>query len=257
MLKHIESLRKQGIEPTEDDVLTNLARPEGKVVTRDEAGRAVGLRPRTFQTGKKVLKEIDRLREEGKEKLAAKVEKKAETSINGALKMIEHGEEPKPAEPHDILYWYVPMLKRAAQNLNGYALRIKRKTNNTTPAAFSFFLENMIAMSKRLDTWLPENMGDCPICHGTGAVPGGSACTNCYNGKTGQYVVPAPEITEEPKVTLNYSPLYCAQCGDKVGQVEVTNGNALDVMDDEVVFDDDLGYLCGPCARGLEGVKEL
>lgn len=249
MLQHSLALRKQGIIPTENDLLTNIARPDGKVVTRDEAGRAVGLKPRTFQTGKKLLKEIDRLKEEGKEDLAAKVEKKAETSISGALKLAE-GKVPEKEDPHDTLYWYKPSLRRAEQNMIGYSTRLQKRCNNTTPAAFMFFLENMMKMAERIATWMPENLEDCPICKGTMSTPSGAACTNCFNGKTGKYLI--PEAAAEPESPGEFMPLYCTQCGDSIGRVEHEDGGPVDNIDEDVVFNEEMGYMCGPCARGLE-----
>lgn len=180
--------------PDDEEVLSTIAASDGKVVSRDEAGKAVGLSPRSYTTGKKVAEYIEELKEKGEEEKAAEVEEKLETSIQGAFNLAKKhltGEDPQ-----DVIYWYRNYLEKTVQVINSKNTAIRKRCNSTTPTSLLHFLDNLDAMVERIRTWYPANMVDCPVCKGTMFVDG-VACTNCFQGKTGLYTVRPPKPVEE------------------------------------------------------------
>jgi len=180
-----------------EDVLSGIARIDGKVLARDKAGEAVGLSARTFVDGKKALKFADDLRKEGKVEEANAIEEKLETSISGAKQLAEkYKNKNKEPDPHEVLYWYVSHLEHIVTMINKRTKLLRNKTNSTTPAALTMFIRNIEAMADRIRTWYPNKMVDCPVCKGTMFVDG-VECTNCIQGKVGAYVNIQPKVEEE------------------------------------------------------------
>lgn len=197
----------------DDQILRKIASADGKIVTRNAAGAVVSLSPRTLQTGKKVVETIDELKATGRKEEAEAIEKKAETSISGAAALAAKAQPKveKPKDPQDILYWYKNPLWRVSSGMRSQVAGLKAKINSQTPAAFSYFMENILAMADRIDTWQPSKMTDCPVCKGTMSV-NGYPCSVCIQGKTGLYKVPADVAKEEDKPMSD----YCGYCGEEV-----------------------------------------
>ncbi len=233
MLKKIISAKGSGKDIPEGQILNSIANADGKVVTRDGAGKAVGMSPRTIQTGKKVVETIEDLKAEGREDEAAEIEKKAETSIAGAAALADKA-KPKvgPKDPQEILYWYVSQVRRISVTIRSQTDSMRKKVNSKTPAGFTYFLENLERIADRVDTWMPNNMGDCPVCHGTMSI-NGHPCSICIQGKTGGYQVPEDITVEEED--LKPPSAYCGTCGEELIASDQTARMVQGTM------------ICGPC----------
>lgn len=230
-------IRTDEKERTEQDraVMDEIGKNRGKVVTRDEAGKAVGLSPRSVQTGKKVIAGIENLEKEGKKALAAKVKKKAATSLSGALNIIN--DESKPVtkdDPSKQVYWYVDTLKNLARAMEAQATNIEKQFNSKTPTSLIHMASNIRAMKVRIESWYPSNMEDCPFCNGT-RFNKGRPCDVCVQGKVGLYRIP-----DHVTLTEDERP-YCADCGKAIE----------DDPDAEMV---DGAMICGSCR--LESTDE-
>ena len=183
----------------DDEVIEGIARSDGKIVARDEAGKAVGFSARTFADGKAALVTADKLRAEGKKEDAEAIEEKLETSVSGAKSLADDlsGKKETPKKsPHDLLYWYIPDLEQIVSVIKRKTAQLRKKSNSTTPAALSMFIENLEGTMGTIRSWYPKHMSDCPICDGTMFVEE-TACTNCIQGKVGRYKMPAPPVVEE------------------------------------------------------------
>jgi ParB-like chromosome segregation protein Spo0J len=188
LIEKLAIAKKHHKDLNDTEVLRAVATNEGKVVTRDEVGKAVGLGPRTYQDGKKALEIADKLRAEGQEDKAVEIETKMETSISGARKLAEESVE-KPEDPHKILYWYLQYLQKISSVMRRNVETIRAKSNSTTPAALTNFMGNLERTIEAIETWNPTKMMDCPICNGTMFVKD-QACQNCIQGKVGKYTLP-------------------------------------------------------------------
>ena len=166
------------------------------VVTRNAVGKMVGLSGTSFADGKKVVEKIDSLREDGKKDEADKLEEKANASISGAANEIKIKKKPKK-ERDDPDFWYITELAALISTMENKASRMSAKSKSTTPAALSWFFNNIQNEAKMYRTWLKDNMHDCPICKGTMFLVSGDSCRNCISGKVGVYEIPDVEIAEE------------------------------------------------------------
>ncbi len=179
-------------ELEDDEVIEGIARGEGKVVVRDKASEAVGLKPRTYQDAKTTLEIADKLRAEGKTEEADQIEAKLNESVAGAKALASKYKEPKEPDPQAILYWYKPYVENVVSIMQRKVAMMRKRTDSTTPVALSHFLNNVEAMADRMKTWYPAQMKDCPVCQGT-MFKEGTACTNCIQGKVGMYVEAPPK----------------------------------------------------------------
>lgn len=148
--------------------------------TRDIIGKRVGLSGKSWEDGKKVVEEIDRLREEDPEG-AQELSSLLNTSITRAREKIRNTEN-RPLGPYN----YQSQIEKAVRALESVYDALAPTRNGQTPHAFGHFIGNLQDMAERIKTWYPALMKPCPVCGGTGSVQG-TTCRNCIKGKIGEY----------------------------------------------------------------------
>lgn len=193
------------------EILTR--RGNGRV--RDQVGKQIDMSGRTYDKGAEVIDKIDALEETDPEK-AAELREKLNKSVDGAYKASK--DVPVEAKPDDEeedleadysaalaraeerrLFFYLTPLKDLLRQMEGQYKVLSSKRTTTTPRALGHMIGNIKDMATRLESWLPQNLTDCPECKGTGKVsaPGSDgkdkevACDYCINGKVGLHKVTA------------------------------------------------------------------
>lgn len=159
----------------------NILKEKGEKSLRDVIGIDLGMSGKTYEKGKKVLKVIEELRDDGDIVAAKELEKKANKSIHGALKE-------KQENDFNSDTWWRPFIQKMLNIMESKIASIEKNVKSNEPSSFIWFLSTIKRDIEKYRTWLDdETMKTCPVCQGTMYALTKEHCKVCIRGRVGFY----------------------------------------------------------------------